>query len=356
MNQYLYLDAIGSFKDLIDTYYDYEDLPKSALDLYTCYEYLDTSLTQSERNTLFGNLKVYAEAKISSGNYKNEEFLDNCLDIITMCETKLENYDAAANNYEFIALYHPDPDIRLIASWNYAEIEALLNSGNGGGGAQLGITNYQLGIEEQKELKEIQRLNEKISSDPILSRMKKTYEKISSSRKNETAKRIQQRYEGRSIGKTEKVNDYIRKSGELDNSKEIKAKRNLFELIELRNINPEELEKRRIEDMLLSMRIIDIESESDEVASLPFEYKLSQNYPNPFNPVTTINFSIPKQRNVTLKVYDVTGKEVIILINEQRSAGNYTVSFDGANLPSGTYFYRLESGEFKEVKRMILVK
>lgn len=209
-------------------------------------------------------------------------------------------------------------------------------------------------------MKEIQRLNEKISSDPILSRMKKTYEKISSSRKDETAKRIQQRYEGRSIGKTEKVNDYIRKSGELDNSKEIKAKRNLFELIELRNINPEELEKRRIEDMLLTMRIIDIESESDEVANLPFEYKLSQNYPNPFNPVTTINFSIPKQGNVTLKVYDVTGKEVRTLINEQRSAGNYTVSFSatggGSSLSSGVYFYRLESGDFKETRRMILLK
>ena len=95
---------------------------------------------------------------------------------------------------------------------------------------------------------------------------------------------------------------------------------------------------------------------NEDETSLPFEYKLSQNYPNPFNPVTTINFSIPKQGNVTLKVYDVTGKEVIILINEQRSAGNYTVSFDGANLPSGAYFYRLESGDFKETRRMILLK
>ncbi len=349
MNQYLYLDAIGSFKDLIDTYYDYEDLPKSALDLYTCYEYLDTSLTQSERNTLFGNLKIYSEAKISSGNYKNEEFLDNCFDIITMCEAKLENYDAASNNYEFIALYHPDPDIRLIASWNYAEVEALLNSGNGGGD-QLQVSSYEFQVEEQKESKEIQRLNEIISNDPILSSMKKTYDEISSSRKDKTTKQIQQRNEGRSI---QKINEYIRKSNELENTKETKARRNLFEL---RNLNSEELEKRRIEDMLLSMRIIDIESESDEVTSLPSEYKLSQNYPNPFNPVTTINFSIPKQGNVTLKVYDVTGKEVRTLINEQRSTGNYTVSFDGGSLSSGVYFYRLESGKYKEVKRMILVK
>ncbi|MCB0727602.1 MAG: T9SS type A sorting domain-containing protein [Ignavibacteriae bacterium] len=91
-------------------------------------------------------------------------------------------------------------------------------------------------------------------------------------------------------------------------------------------------------------------------SSISENFKLYQNYPNPFNPVTTINFSIPRQGNVTLKVYDVTGKAVKTLINEQRAAGIYTVSFDGNNLPSGAYFYRLESGEFKEVKRMILVK
>ena len=90
--------------------------------------------------------------------------------------------------------------------------------------------------------------------------------------------------------------------------------------------------------------------------SIPFTYSLSQNYPNPFNPTTKINFSIPKQGLVSLKIYDVLGKEVMTLMNEQKTAGNYEVDFNGINLASGAYFYRLESGEFVDIKRMILVK
>jgi len=86
------------------------------------------------------------------------------------------------------------------------------------------------------------------------------------------------------------------------------------------------------------------------------EYKLSQNYPNPFNPVTKINFSLPKQGFATLKVYDILGREVRILINEMKQAGNYSVDFDASHLSSGIYFYRLESGSFSNVKKMILIK
>lgn len=86
------------------------------------------------------------------------------------------------------------------------------------------------------------------------------------------------------------------------------------------------------------------------------EYSLAQNYPNPFNPVTKIAFSLPKQGNVTLKVYNMIGKEVATLVNEFRSIGNYEVNFDGANLSSGVYFYKLEADGFSEVKRMMLIK
>ena len=80
------------------------------------------------------------------------------------------------------------------------------------------------------------------------------------------------------------------------------------------------------------------------------------NYPNPFNPVTSINFSIPKQGLVTLKVYDVLGKEVANLVNEVKAAGSYSVEFNGANLSSGIYYYRIESGSFVNVKKMLLIK
>lgn len=89
---------------------------------------------------------------------------------------------------------------------------------------------------------------------------------------------------------------------------------------------------------------------------IPEHYSLSQNYPNPFNPSTIINYSISKSNLVTLKIYDILGKEVALLINEKQNAGNYSVQFNGANLSSGIYFYSIQSGEFNDVKRMVLVK
>jgi len=89
---------------------------------------------------------------------------------------------------------------------------------------------------------------------------------------------------------------------------------------------------------------------------IPDSFSLSQNYPNPFNPTTNIKFNIPKRDNVTLKVYDLLGKEVATLVNEKLQAGTYEVKFDGSNLPSGIYFYKLESESFRETKRMILIK
>jgi hypothetical protein len=91
-------------------------------------------------------------------------------------------------------------------------------------------------------------------------------------------------------------------------------------------------------------------------SNIPTVYALSQNYPNPFNPTTNIKFDLPKQGFVSLKVYDVIGKEVATLVNEVKSAGSYNVDFNGTNLSSGVYFYRLESGSFIDVKRMILIK
>ena len=93
----------------------------------------------------------------------------------------------------------------------------------------------------------------------------------------------------------------------------------------------------------------------DESLSIT-DYKLNQNYPNPFNPSTTISFSIPAQGDVSLKIYDVLGKEVVTLVDEMKSAGSYQITFDATQLASGMYFYRLDTKNFSEVKKMILLK
>lgn len=90
--------------------------------------------------------------------------------------------------------------------------------------------------------------------------------------------------------------------------------------------------------------------------SVPDVFSLSQNYPNPFNPSTRISFSIPVQSKVVLKIYDVLGKEVMTIVNENKMPGNYEVEFNASGFASGAYFYRIEAGEFKDIKRMMLIK
>ena len=89
---------------------------------------------------------------------------------------------------------------------------------------------------------------------------------------------------------------------------------------------------------------------------LPNEYVLSQNYPNPFNPTTTIKFSLPYAGNITLSVFNVIGEEVQNLENGYKEAGSYEVNFDASKLTSGFYFYQLNAGDFKQTKKMILLK
>ncbi|MFC2085294.1 T9SS type A sorting domain-containing protein [Bacteroidota bacterium] len=96
--------------------------------------------------------------------------------------------------------------------------------------------------------------------------------------------------------------------------------------------------------------------EETETKSVADNFYLSQNYPNPFNPSTKIKYSIPKQNIVTLKVFDVLGGEVATLVNKEHSQGNYEIEFNGNNLTSGIYFYRLIAGNYIETKKMILVK
>ncbi len=86
------------------------------------------------------------------------------------------------------------------------------------------------------------------------------------------------------------------------------------------------------------------------------KYSLSQNYPNPFNPSTKITFSIPRNGFVILKVYDLSGKEVVTLVNKNMTVGSYAADFNGTLLSNGVYFYRLESNSFVETKKMMLVK
>jgi hypothetical protein len=100
--------------------------------------------------------------------------------------------------------------------------------------------------------------------------------------------------------------------------------------------------------MLLGINMISSE--------IPLTYSLYQNYPNPFNPVTNIKFDLPKSGYVEIKIFDIQGREIAQLVNQQMQPGVYSVNWDASNYPSGVYFYKIEAGDYKESKRMVLIK
>jgi hypothetical protein len=107
---------------------------------------------------------------------------------------------------------------------------------------------------------------------------------------------------------------------------------------------------------LVALTADNLTSVNSESEIIPAKFSLSQNYPNPFNPSTLINFKLSKDSHVTLSVFNILGEKVLDLVNEFRSAGNYTVNFNASKLNSGVYFYRLSDGTKTLVRKMSLIK
>jgi hypothetical protein len=103
---------------------------------------------------------------------------------------------------------------------------------------------------------------------------------------------------------------------------------------------------------LTKLNITGIEDDQPQ----PVAFYLYENYPNPFNPSTTFRYSIPTESKVTIKVYDILGKEVATLVDEDKTTGTYELTWHAVNIPSGVYFYQLRAGEYTSVKKMLLIK
>jgi len=112
----------------------------------------------------------------------------------------------------------------------------------------------------------------------------------------------------------------------------------------------------RIYNYVRPVRDAQVTTEVNEEEENPTSFNLEQNYPNPFNPSTTINFSVEAHSNVSLKIFDILGKEISVLINEQKAPGIYSVNFDAQDLAGGVYFYQLKSGNKIQTKKMLLIK
>jgi len=139
---------------------------------------------------------------------------------------------------------------------------------------------------------------------------------------------------------------------EILNPKEEKEVTFIFDVSRNAQIN----KKDTIDFMIISSDGIMMTKQFIFSYAVPKEFKLEQNFPNPFNPTTTIQYQLPQDAKVTLKVYDILGSEVATLINAEQEAGYYEVNWNASNLASGVYIYRLQTGSFVSVKKMMLLR
>lgn len=329
-----YSSAISNIKNLINTYPNSKYLKRSIYNLYECYVLSDTNHNQGWRNIIFGDLKNYLEDKIQQYQ-NNAEFVSVAFDFVLKCKIKIKSYTPAMDGYEFIATNSPSATERLMASINYIDVEGLL-PGQGGGVKEF-----------NNSLNNIEKINTSENIRPIKDILLNAYSKTTKSIKQKEESELKN---SKDISKTEYNLDKKHKSDKILQNRAINN-------IRISGSLDKKQRRERIRNELsLLSRGESFDVSIEEPKSNPLDYSLSQNYPNPFNPITNIRYSIKDQKLVTLKIYDILGREVKTLVNEVKTPGEYLVEFNGSELSSGIYFYRIVVGDFTAVKRMVLIK
>jgi len=312
-----YNEAISLLKELLDDYDTSKYVNSAVSELFLNYTLKDSGVSQTNTTSMFNELEDYLEDKMEQYQ-SNSSFIEKAYSIYLMCLTKTLDYNEAISGYENIISSHPDTTRRLLASWDRSAV-TLLQQGSGGGDNNLSLE---------------QKLKKLFRDKPVHKLANKVFKRM-------MTKALDINVNSKNFSKN--------------------VDRKVMKGIESRIIrfNPEtreELDSKISKDfeMLLAL---DASTNSKEHSSIPTEYKLYQNYPNPFNPITIINYELGITNFVSLKVYDLLGKEVLTLVSENKQPGNHSATFDGSNLPSGMYFYRLSvDGNVVDTKRMALVK
>jgi hypothetical protein len=335
-----YFDAIDNYKTLINNHISSSYLNSALSELYDCYNGLDTGSNQQDKYVLFSNLANYLDVKIQSNLY-DYQFNEIAYNLYLSCNVNMENFNEALNGYEFISLYHPDLYTRLMASWDFSEVEDLMGQGGSEPEYIAKMTN-----EEYKDFR-MKRLEKVMKPDPILNRMKKLYTNESKKHDENISKMVTRNLES-SDKKEIKIN-------EIKNKEKVINANVISNLRSIKYMTKKEKEKKQFSDMLLNVN--DVTAKKTQLNNtVPVKYNLSQNYPNPFNPVTKIDYDLPRDGKVKLVIYDLLGREIKTLVNEFKTIGKYSIEFNGSSLASGVYFYRIQAGDFTQVKRMVLVK
>jgi hypothetical protein len=322
----LFSSAISNIKALINTYPNSKYIEKSIFNLYDCYLSSDTNHNQNWRNIVFSDLKNYLSDKIQQYE-NNDEFVNIAFEFYLKCLVKVKNYITAMDGYDFVATYSPYPIARFLASIDFIDVEGLIG-GQGGSEKENNTNNSEI-------IKPIKEILLNAYSKTSKSIKKKEEQELKNAKDiNKTKRSLIEKHNSDKVLKVRAL-DNIKIAGTLNRKQRQKKIRSELEFLRQRKINDFPIEEHKV---------------------VPIEYSLSQNYPNPFNPITNIKYSIKDQKLVTLKIYDILGREVKTLVNEIKTPGEYLVSFNGSELSSGIYFYRIIVGDFTAVKRMLMIK
>jgi len=326
--------------DLLNTYPDSIQSLNAISKLYLAVSASDT--TTAGRNIL----KTFYETLILN-NSGNVPLINRCIYYVQKCKVLLRQYSSALTGFQSIIYNNPYNYEGLVARWDYMATSLLMN---GGGGGENSITNYELGITDESDKSDKFEEYDNLGDDksPFTKDQKTVIKTAIINAVNITKTKTEEKI----AILTKLAND-----GNADAKETVRKLKALKETIKTHKpVNITEHIRIVSGDVVKIFGNITKSGSKNGNNNIPMIFSLSQNYPNPFNPVTTIKYALPKDVKVVIKIYDILGQEVKTIVNEFQKTGYYDTKFDGSNVASGIYFYRIEAGDFSQSKKMVLVK
>ncbi len=309
------------------------------------------SLTLDQNGNKIGQLKSYLENLISS-NQQNAGLTKRAFYHIQKCKVKLGQYQSALDGFQYIMTQNSYSYEGLVASWDYAATYLLMGQGGSLSGDTEQMTE-ELSTPADTLLNRMSRNDSKTKTGSDGQKTKIFYEKVKTAAKDDRTRREEK------VKQLEKTIETSKSDAAKTQAKtELATMKTIKESVKIRKPNSVRTHIAIVNSDIKKIFGIGKSTSSNTKNNLiPTSFELHQNYPNPFNPSTKIAFDLPKDAKVKLVIYDILGREIKTLIhNEFRAAGKYITEFNGSNLASGVYFYRLQAGDFVSVKKMVLIK
>jgi tetratricopeptide (TPR) repeat protein len=332
-----YTQAKTKCLDLINTY------PDSIQSIFVVSKLFLATVASDTSYNAANTLKIFYENLIL--NYPNNTSLVKRANYyILKCKVRMREYSQALAGFQQIINQNPYSYEGLIARWDYMATSLLIQ---GQGGAYSSIDNEQLTMNNY----EINGNDD--DKKPFTKEQRQDIRKSIN-----TAIEISKNDDEVKIKKLEEKSEL----GDVNASKELTQMKSLKQVVKTEKPKSIIEHVRIVSEDIRKVFGTNTSSKGNEPKNLPTVFRISQNYPNPFNPVTKINYDLPKDSKVKIVIYDILGREVKRLVNnELKTAGSYIVDFNASNYASGVYFYRIEAEEpngnkFVDSKKMVLLK